>query len=464
MTKETERSAGSLIQRVSQTINANHLVAMAILGYLLALFPFNWSLHAGAGQPQWAPFLDSNLVIDIGEAVGYAIALSWGLRRRALPSSRYASAFFGLMAVGCLGIALAAGTGFAAIAWTADLLLGVGYAAAFTFWLALISQLPPKKMLIVLAGGYLANLIDYPIITDVSLNVGAFYAVIASAASFLLYAVTSSGLALPHAALDASEGPHPYWPPARLVAFCIVITFAYGFCTSSLDVGVSTIGLKIGFALPAVIIIAGLLVSYQSFSLASVYWISCPFMILGLLSTFFFDVNAMLVKILVTTALSGAHFVADLVVRVRSQELKANPLFAYALLNMLMMMFTVAGKTVEPVFSGSGLESVLIAALVLGVVLTYGLLVSNSGNSRAVDVRNALSPESVRDRALKLAQTHGLSEREISVYQLLLEDKSVTAIANELFIAPSTVRAHVSRIYGKFGVHSRPELLQKIGE
>lgn len=463
--KETPRTSAEIIESASKAMNANQLVALAALGYLLALFPFNWCLHATVDQNGLLWPLNANLVIDIGEVVGYGAAIGWGLKSAQLPGVRIAAPFFSLTTLGSIGVASMSLAPVAPIAWIGGIALGTGYAAIFSFWLALISHFSPKKMLIVLAVGYLANLIDYPIITDVSREVGCLYAVMSAVTSLLIYSLVRHELLNPGKISFASkDATQPYRPPFRLMAFCITIAFTYGFCTSSIDVGVSSIGLKVGFALPAIIILAGLLASYRSFSLASVYWISCPFMILGLLSTFFLDVNAMLVKILVTTALSGAHFVAYLVVRVRSQELKRNPLFAYALISLFMMILTVTGKTAEPSFAGSPVESVVIVALVLAVVLTYGLLISNTGDSRAVDVRDALSPESVHDRALKLAQTYGLSERETSVYQLLLEDKSATDIANDLFIAPSTVRAHVSRIYGKFGVHSRHELQQKIGE
>ena len=62
---------------------------------------------------------------------------------------------------------------------------------------------------------------------------------------------------------------------------------------------------------------------------------------------------------------------------------------------------------------------------------------------------------------MHLAQDFGLSKRETSVYALLLEDKTNAEIAEELFIAPSTVRAHISRIYEKFDVHTRQEFVHK---
>ena len=81
--------------------------------------------------------------------------------------------------------------------------------------------------------------------------------------------------------------------------------------------------------------------------------------------------------------------------------------------------------------------------------------------SRPFNIRAMLSDETERDYAMRLVQGHNLSKRETSVYALMLDDRTIAEIADELFIAPSTVRAHISRIYEKFDVHTRQELLRK---
>ena len=50
-----------------------------------------------------------------------------------------------------------------------------------------------------------------------------------------------------------------------------------------------------------------------------------------------------------------------------------------------------------------------------------------------------------------------LSKRELDVLRLLTTHLSGTEIAEELFIAPSTVRSHIKNIYSKLNVHSRAE-------
>ena len=56
----------------------------------------------------------------------------------------------------------------------------------------------------------------------------------------------------------------------------------------------------------------------------------------------------------------------------------------------------------------------------------------------------------------------GLSKQEKNIQGLILQGKSNKEIANELFISLSTVKTHITNIYGKLQVSSRQELFQKI--
>ena len=62
-----------------------------------------------------------------------------------------------------------------------------------------------------------------------------------------------------------------------------------------------------------------------------------------------------------------------------------------------------------------------------------------------------------RARFEGLVASAGLSQRETTVFQLLLAGKTAGEVSEELFISKGAVRSHMSRIYDKFGVHSRQD-------
>jgi DNA-binding CsgD family transcriptional regulator len=63
-----------------------------------------------------------------------------------------------------------------------------------------------------------------------------------------------------------------------------------------------------------------------------------------------------------------------------------------------------------------------------------------------------------------MAQFSPLSNREQEVIKLLLEGKSNKLIASSLGISERTVEFHLKNIYTKFQVHSRVELVLKLGD
>ena len=57
----------------------------------------------------------------------------------------------------------------------------------------------------------------------------------------------------------------------------------------------------------------------------------------------------------------------------------------------------------------------------------------------------------------------GLSRREAEVFELLRRGYTARSIADTLCVAESTVQSHAKRIYGKLGVHSKQELIERFG-
>ncbi len=82
---------------------------------------------------------------------------------------------------------------------------------------------------------------------------------------------------------------------------------------------------------------------------------------------------------------------------------------------------------------------------------------SGSGADQPTDQR-----EHQRKQESPLAEP--LTERELEVLHLLPTHLSSTEMAEELFVAASTVRSHIKSIYGKLNVHSRGDAVQRARE
>lgn len=111
---------------------------------------------------------------------------------------------------------------------------------------------------------------------------------------------------------------------------------------------------------------------------------------------------------------------------------------------------------------GSPLPSLQVA---IDNLMTYGLVVG--AVLALVDLSGiwnmsieALEPvEARREDLTSLADSHWLTDRETDVLLQLLTDKKVGEIAQDMHISKNTLNTHIKRIYVKFDVHSRDELI-----
>ena len=71
-------------------------------------------------------------------------------------------------------------------------------------------------------------------------------------------------------------------------------------------------------------------------------------------------------------------------------------------------------------------------------------------------LRNPIDIQNLKDQ-----EEISLSKREVEVLEQLSKGLSYTAIAENLFLSPSTVRKHIENSYKKLQVHSKIEAVQK---
>ena len=78
-----------------------------------------------------------------------------------------------------------------------------------------------------------------------------------------------------------------------------------------------------------------------------------------------------------------------------------------------------------------------------------------------VDAASRLT-RSIVERCQEVAAAHALSPRETEVFMLLAQGRTCSFVQEELVLAESTVKTHMSHIYAKLGVSGRQEMMDLI--
>lgn len=70
--------------------------------------------------------------------------------------------------------------------------------------------------------------------------------------------------------------------------------------------------------------------------------------------------------------------------------------------------------------------------------------------------------ELVPDAFESLAQTYGLTDRELEIVRFMTVGRTRAFIGEQLCLSQNTIKGHMHNIYTKTGVHSKQELLNLI--
>ncbi|RDB65066.1 helix-turn-helix transcriptional regulator [Eggerthella sinensis] len=119
----------------------------------------------------------------------------------------------------------------------------------------------------------------------------------------------------------------------------------------------------------------------------------------------------------------------------------------------------------------AALFSVLLCAC---STLVGGVLRKAWGRSEAFDVqqveelralvdRYREGEESLEARCARAARTYDLTRREEEILALLLQGRTRSEIARELFVSGDTVKTHIRNLYRKTGVAGKDQLVEALG-
>ena len=131
-----------------------------------------------------------------------------------------------------------------------------------------------------------------------------------------------------------------------------------------------------------------------------------------------------------------------------------------------MLLGWAVGYGMQPVMEVNG-SSTILAVLALLFILCIATIAFTDVDRKTL--ASIADERAVQEEAEPIvpkeeffpyfAESIGLSKREEEVLDLLLSGRTTSYAAEKLFVAESTVRAHVHNIYRKANVHSRMELM-----
>lgn len=262
------------------------------------------------------------------------------------------------------------------------------------------------------------------------------------------------------------------WKPILLMAVC---TLATGF--GVLPDKTLVAGNIAGTVLMALFVFFGVLSSSKWFNFDTIYQLAFPFMIVGLL---FIAPQFSPESQMAAACYDAGYTMLSLFVVIVMSNIVYRFGIAAAWLNGIERGIRYLAESagwgvfaLGSAFLTRGQMDVLHIGIVAAVAVAFAALfftekhlsakwgINLKGDPGEDDV---FTPGMLAMRVSDLSRDHNLSPREEEVLQLLARRETAARIADNLFVAPGTVKAHTSRIYRKLGVRSREELYELLGQ
>lgn len=265
--------------------------------------------------------------------------------------------------------------------------------------------------------------------------------------------------------IDAGSVP---WKPILLMAVC---TFATGF--GALPDQPIIAGNIIGTLLVTAFVFFGVLSASKWFNFDTIYQLAFPLMTIGLLliapslsmspqvAAGCYDAGYTMLSMFIMIILSNITYRFG----ISAAWLNGIERGIRYLTEMAGWMLYAVGGAYLTASQNDMLHFGITAAVVVAFAMIFATekrLSSKWGinlhASDKVDGDDVFSPGLLAMRVSDISKEHHLSPREEEVLQLMARKEPVAEIEANLFVAQGTVKAHISRIYRKLGVHSREEL------
>lgn len=260
------------------------------------------------------------------------------------------------------------------------------------------------------------------------------------------------------------------WRPVLLMvvyypAFCLVLMAVgdKGVLRGLQDVG--------GMAVYALVLLVSL-VAFRRFRLSQLYTVALPCMcaaLLGTMASIAWPTNAVL--LLAGVGFHSFSLFTYLLLFSISFRYGVSTLWLLGLTNVPRvlikgaagMMFGTTGLSTQDAIFNQAVAVLAVALIVASLLLAFGREFGSTWGIVADDANWGRRMTNLVDQCRDLSRLYGLTRREEDVLILLAQGNDVAAIGEQLVLSRGTVRNHVQHVYRKFDVHSREELVARVG-
>ena len=400
------------------------------------------------------------LLVDVGKVVGLIayLVLCYGFDKHrksgvlfVLPSALIVAGCLVPLAV-VLGLALGDGVILASL-----VLIGAGAGMLFGQWIEFCGCLPPVKVIQVFAISFAARFVLLPVITGVDELLSTIIIICLAGLSFVQVSFCFSKLSVVEDRPREGFGAKGLSGYGMLFLFVCVFAFAYGVGGSATQLSHSTHETGVGNLLPSLVILVLAFKMGDRFDRTILYAIALPLMTVGLIGVEFLGISLSFSQVMVSAAYSAFDLLVYTLVCSNAYRSRTSAMLPGSCIRLLALI--AADAAIVLMRLNLSWNRGLLVTITILVTLAVGLavFVPLLGSQRDYSRFQPDGESSERKRLEGIAEKAGLSARETTVFQLLVMGKSANDISEELFISNGAVRAHSSRIYDKFGVHSRKD-------
>lgn len=224
------------------------------------------------------------------------------------------------------------------------------------------------------------------------------------------------------------------------------------------------------FAVVFVLLVVSLVLG-STFSLSYIYKLVLPMVMAGVALIIVFGFERSIGPAFVSTGFTCFDLFCFVMIADAANKTKANPIRVFgwcrAIESSLPLLSIGIIFIAQNVFGVEENTLIYLFAIACIVVMSASVILEKNG----IFERAHLNPSIEYPRAEvivfarqceKAIDVYALSAREAEVLSLLVRGRSVPHIAERLYIARSTVKTHITRIYQKIGVESRQEMIDAI--